>query len=108
MRAGERPADWRDNLDKGRQRLRSQAGPAPDELEPADQKVFDALRQWRADAARAANVPAYVVFHDSTLRALAVARPRSSAQLLAVAGIGPVKAGRFGEDVLRVIAASSP
>jgi DNA helicase-2/ATP-dependent DNA helicase PcrA len=105
MRAGERPADWRDNIDKGRQRLR--AGPAPDELDPGQQKVFDALRQWRADAARAANVPAYVVFHDSTLRALAAARPRSSEQLLAVAGIGPVKAGRFGADVLRVIAASS-
>jgi DNA helicase II / ATP-dependent DNA helicase PcrA len=106
MRAGERPADWRDNLDRERQRLR--AGPPPDELDPADRRVFDALRQWRADAARAANVPAYVVFHDSTLRALALARPRSNAQLLAVAGIGPVKAGRFGADVLRVIAASSP
>jgi DNA helicase-2/ATP-dependent DNA helicase PcrA len=119
MRAGERPADWRGNIERERQRLKTgrtprrepgarvRAGAAADELEPADRLVFDALRQWRSEAARATNVPAYVVFHDSTLRAIAVARPGSAHELLAVAGIGPVKAGRFGTDVLRVVAASS-
>jgi len=118
MRAGERPADWRANLDRERQRLRTgRAGRreqssatralADIELVPADHRLFDALRQWRSDAARAAKVPAYVVFHDSTLRAIAVARPGSAKELLAVAGVGPVKAGRFGAEVLRIIAASS-
>jgi DNA helicase-2/ATP-dependent DNA helicase PcrA len=124
LRVGERPADWRENLERQRRRLddgragrsgragrraRSAGGgtDGDDELEPADRQVFEALRQWRADAARAANVPAYVVFHDSTLRAIAVARPGSAEELLTVAGIGPVKAGRFGSDVLRVVAASS-
>jgi DNA helicase-2/ATP-dependent DNA helicase PcrA len=121
MRAGERPADWRDNLDRERQRLRTGQGgrgaahrgrPATgvrvaDELSAADRPVFDALRQWRAEAARAASVPAYVVFHDTTLRAIAACRPGSPEQLLAIAGVGPVKAGRFGADVLRVVAAAS-
>ena len=120
MRSGQRPADWRPNLDRERQRLRTVAGgrrepkrgrpgagaPAA-ELAPADRHLFDALRQWRAEAARAANVPAYVVFHDSTLLAIAEARPGSHEQLLAVTGVGPVKAGRFGPDVLRIVAASA-
>jgi superfamily II DNA helicase RecQ len=68
--------------------------------------LFDDLRRWRSETARASNVPAYVVFADSTLRELAMARPRTPAELLAVSGIGPVKAGRFGADVLRIVAAA--
>jgi DNA helicase-2/ATP-dependent DNA helicase PcrA len=49
-------------------------------------------------------VPAYVIFHDSTLEAVARARPRSPAALLRMPGIGPVKATRFGDDVLAVVA----
>jgi superfamily II DNA helicase RecQ len=49
-------------------------------------------------------VPAYVVLHDKTLRALAAAQPRSQADLAAVSGFGPTKVERYGEDVLALIA----
>ncbi|MGH9244353.1 MAG: ATP-dependent DNA helicase UvrD2 [Acidimicrobiales bacterium] len=116
MRAGEEPADWREHLERERRRLRGAEGrpsrggrpktPAPSEVAPADRELFDALRRWRAEAARAANVPAYVVFHDTTLRAIAGARPASPTELLAVAGVGKVKASRFGDAVLLLVAAN--
>jgi DNA helicase-2/ATP-dependent DNA helicase PcrA len=67
--------------------------------------VFDALKAWRRDRARAADVPAYVVFSDQTLRALAKHQPASRAQLANMPGIGPAKLERFADDVLQVIAA---
>ena len=67
-------------------------------------ELFEALRSWRRDQARAADVPAFVIFNDATLTAIARHRPRSAAQLLKVPGIGPVKAQRFGPDVLRIVA----
>jgi len=72
----------------------------------ADPDVVTALKAWRMDAARTAGVPAYVIFHDTTLAALAEAMPESDDDLLAVPGIGPVKVERYGADVLRVIAAA--
>jgi DNA helicase-2/ATP-dependent DNA helicase PcrA len=69
--------------------------------------VLRALKQWRADQARAAAVPAYVIFHDRTLEAVAAARPRTREQLLALPGVGPVKVNRYGDDVLEVVASSA-
>jgi DNA helicase-2/ATP-dependent DNA helicase PcrA len=66
--------------------------------------VLHALRAWRADKARAAAVPAYVIFHDRTLEAVAEARPRTHDQLLALPGVGPVKVNRYGDDLLDVVA----
>jgi len=71
-----------------------------------DPEVFTALKEWRSQAARAANVPAYVIFHDTTLAAVAEARPSSRDALLAIPGLGPVKAERYGEALLRVVADS--
>jgi DNA helicase-2/ATP-dependent DNA helicase PcrA len=51
----------------------------------------------------ASGVPAYVVFSDATLRAVAVVRPASRDALLDVSGIGPVKVERFGDDVLGIV-----
>ena len=68
--------------------------------------MLHALKQWRADKARAAAVPAYVIFHDSTLEAVAEARPSTHAQLLALPGVGPVKVNRYGDDLLEVVAAN--
>ena len=70
----------------------------------ADPDVLTALKAWRSEAARTAGVPAYVIFHDTTLAALAEALPETESQLLAVPGIGPVKADRYGAGVLRVLA----
>ena len=76
----------------------------PDELDPANTELFESLRAWRKQKAKEADVPAYVIFNDATLVALATARPSTRAQLLRVSGLGAVKAQRFGDDVLRIVA----
>ncbi|MDQ3462483.1 MAG: HRDC domain-containing protein [Actinomycetota bacterium] len=53
-------------------------------------------------------VPAFVVFHDTTLAAIAEARPASRDALLALPGLGPVKAERYGEALLAVVATGNP
>jgi superfamily II DNA helicase RecQ len=62
------------------------------------------LRAWRLERARADSVPPYVVFHDSVLRAIADAQPASLGELAQIAGVGPAKLDRYGEDVLDVLA----
>ncbi|MFZ4518740.1 MAG: ATP-dependent DNA helicase UvrD2 [Microthrixaceae bacterium] len=92
---------------RARAAVGSSANATPARKEPADaadRRLFSALREWRRRRAAAADVPAFVVFDDRTLTALAERRPRTRAQLLAVPGIGPAKAERFGEEVLALIA----
>ncbi len=72
-----------------------------------DEAVFERLREWRAEQAKEASVPAYVVFTDLTLIALAEARPGTDTELLAVSGIGRTKLERYGADVLAICAAST-
>lgn len=69
-----------------------------------DDPAVAAVKAWRLATARAANVPAFVVFTDATLEALLEIRPTSPAELLAVPGIGPVKVDRYGGDILEVLA----
>ncbi|MEO8744103.1 MAG: ATP-dependent DNA helicase RecQ [Candidatus Dormiibacterota bacterium] len=69
-------------------------------------ETLDRLRQWRLETARASSVPAYVVFHDATLAAIAAARPASLADLLRVPGVGDSKLRRYGEEVLEVLRAT--
>src|SRR5260370_876444 len=66
-------------------------------------ETLDRLRRWRLETARAAGVPAYVVFHDSTLNAIAVAQPSSLSALLRVPGVGDSKLRRYGEEGLDVL-----
>jgi ATP-dependent DNA helicase RecQ len=73
---------------------------------PADEGLFERLRAWRLERARADEVPAFVVLHDATLRELATAKPASEEDLAAVKGFGPTKLERYADDVLAVIAAS--
>jgi DNA helicase-2/ATP-dependent DNA helicase PcrA len=117
LTAGEVPADWRAFFaeraerdgqqqlvtSSGRRKGASRAAGALSDLDDDGQRLFEALKQWRAGVAKGASVPAYVVFHDSTLEAIAGARPRSNADLLALPGLGPVKVGRYGEGVLEVV-----
>jgi ATP-dependent DNA helicase RecQ len=65
---------------------------------------FEALRAWRATAARAQGVPAYVVFHDATLRAMAELAPADLDALSTVSGVGAAKLARYGAQVLAVLA----
>jgi DNA helicase II / ATP-dependent DNA helicase PcrA len=71
----------------------------------ADGPVAEALRAWRRKRAEADGVPAYVVFNDRTLAALAERRPGSRGELLAVEGIGPAKLDRYGDELLGLLAA---
>ena len=86
-------------------RARSDGGRRPvEDLPDEDVPVFNALRGLRARLAREQNVPAYVVFHDSTLRAIARERPSTRPQLSRVEGIGAAKVERYGDAVLEVLA----
>lgn len=71
-----------------------------------EEQTFDALRQWRKDVALAAEVPAFVVFTDATLTAIAEARPASLEELARLAGVGPSKLEKYGEAVLEVLTES--
>ena len=64
--------------------------------------------EWRRNLARASSVPAYVIFHDSTLRTVAAERPTTRPALLDVAGIGPVKVERYGDAVLDLVRTHAP
>ncbi|WP_240325606.1 DNA helicase RecQ [Sphingomonas mesophila] len=66
--------------------------------------LFEALRAWRRERAKAQGVPPYVIFHDSTLRAVAAARPGNAAELSRVEGIGDIKLERHGESLLAALA----
>lgn len=70
-----------------------------------DEAVYDALRLWRKERAAADKVPAYCVFTDATLTALAEMRPLDVAGLVAVPGIGAAKVEKYGDDVLELCAA---
>ena len=70
-------------------------------------EMMDRLRRWRLETARASGVPAYVIFHDSTLTAIAAARPSSLADLLRVSGVGDLKLRKYGAEVLEVVRGSS-
>jgi ATP-dependent DNA helicase RecQ len=69
-------------------------------------EMMDRLRRWRSETARASGVPAYVVFHDSTLTAIAAARPSNLADLLRISGVGDSKLRKYGEEVLEVLRGS--
>jgi ATP-dependent DNA helicase RecQ len=81
---------------------RRPGAPAPADVDPA---LFEALRAWRAEQAKAQGVPAYVILHDKTLHELAARRPASLEELLDVPGIGQAKAERYGAGLLAVVAA---
>ncbi|MBS0426827.1 MAG: DNA helicase RecQ [Proteobacteria bacterium] len=83
----------------------SSTAPAAAALDATGQARFAALKTWRAEVAKAHNLPAYVIFHDATLAAIAERAPATLADLQGISGIGASKLQKYGEDVLRVCAA---
>ncbi|MBF6086852.1 DNA helicase RecQ [Nocardia cyriacigeorgica] len=77
----------------------------PVDLAPEDVALFEKLREWRAATAKEQGVPAYVVFHDATLRDIAARKPADLRGLGAVGGVGENKLAKYGEQVLEVLAA---
>jgi ATP-dependent DNA helicase RecQ len=67
--------------------------------------VFDQLRAWRAASAKEQGVPAYVIFHDATLREIAILSPSTLAELGAVSGVGENKLAKYGQQILDTLGA---
>ncbi|HET6604531.1 MAG TPA: DNA helicase RecQ [Xanthomonadaceae bacterium] len=90
----------RDHRPRRRERLAGLSPPTGTELDEAALLRFESLRRWRADEARAQNVPAYVVFHDATLRAIAAESPPDLDALASIGGVGAAKLARYGCAIL--------
>jgi ATP-dependent DNA helicase RecQ len=87
----------------------SGSGPAlvAADLSEAASGVFESLRAWRAAAAKEQGVPAYVIFHDATLRQIAADSPGSLAELSRVSGVGEAKLERYGQQILDLLGGES-
>ena len=107
---GERQVQLRESISQpggARKRRDSRSAPAAAAgLTGDSQARFAALKAWRAEVAREHNLPAYVIFHDATLAAIAAAAPRSVDDLHGISGIGQKKLEAYGDEVIRVVAAA--
>ncbi|TPG41190.1 DNA helicase RecQ [Sphingomonas koreensis] len=83
-----------------RERRRGRGGGTPN---PTGDPLFEALRERRRDLAKEAQVPPYVIFHDSVLREMAALRPGSLAQMSNISGVGAKKLEAYGDAFLQVI-----
>ncbi|MBA4007053.1 MAG: ATP-dependent DNA helicase RecQ, partial [Delftia sp.] len=82
----------------------TQPNAAAASLGPDAQVRFINLKAWRAEVAREHNLPAYVIFHDATLAAIAERNPASLDDLQGISGMGAKKLDAYGAEVLRVVA----
>jgi superfamily II DNA helicase RecQ len=89
---------WGERIDKGGTKGRLVPG-----IGTGDPQLVERLKAWRLDQARSQGVPAFVVFNDRTLDALASLRPSSSEGLLAVPGIGPAKLEAYGDELIELL-----
>lgn len=98
-KASAKPRADRQLIDKSR------IGTEVADVAPVDEAAYEALRTWRREVSKEHSVPAYTVFHDSTLKELARIRPQSLTQLRAISGIGATKLERYGEALLQILGA---
>ena len=80
------------------------AKPAAVELSPEAAPVFERLRAWRGATAKEQGVPAYVIFHDATLRQIATEAPATLEELSRISGVGENKLAKYGADLLAALA----
>jgi len=102
---GERKVELRRDIERKRDKSvrATRTAAATSDLPPHAMSHFDALRHLRARLAREQNVPAYVIFHDATLRAIAAEAPRDLTELARISGVGASKLERYGEKVLETL-----
>ncbi|MGZ4281109.1 MAG: ATP-dependent helicase [Gaiellaceae bacterium] len=74
--------------------------------EEPDDPTYVALKRWRLQRSKSDEIPAYVVFHNSTLAEIAARRPTTIAELASVPGVGPAKLERYGDEVLAALEAA--
>jgi len=103
---GEQPVPLRRDVLGRATTTRVRKASVPEAVAEGDRDLFEALRAWRAEQAREQGVPAYIVFGDATLRALADKRPRTPDDLSGITGIGAKKREAYGDAVLAVIASA--
>ena len=101
------PVDARELIADARARI-GRPDRAQRTVSERDAALFGALVEWRRNLSRAAGSPAYVVFNNETLAAIASARPRTRRALLALPGVGPVKVERYGDAVLALVGEHDP
>ncbi|MGX5693504.1 DNA helicase RecQ [Dermacoccus abyssi] len=107
---GERQLAMRTEPERRKTRSSSGGGKsakATADLTGAEAELFEQLRAWRAATAKEQGVPAYVVFHDATLRAIATAAPTTIVALGKISGVGAAKLDRYGPGVLETVAAAT-
>jgi superfamily II DNA helicase RecQ len=97
------PADL-DRLLDSRDKSPSRKPAKDSETEPeVDEALFQALRTWRLERARAQSIPAFAVFHDSHLRAIAARKPTTVEDLAKLKGVGSRKLARYGAEVVELV-----
>ena len=67
-------------------------------------ELYERLRAWRLEKARADSVPPFVIFSDETLRGITALKPQTPQALLAIRGVGPAKVEKYGVEVLAIVA----
>jgi ATP-dependent DNA helicase RecQ len=87
----------------GRERSRARSRSLGADLTPADEELFQRLKELRKALADRQRVPAYIVFSDKVLLEMAVRRPSNEIELLDVSGVGPAKLRKYGSDFLAVL-----
>lgn len=105
---GEVPVQLRESVStpadrKAKRGTATAVAKAPASLDAGGQNRYLALKAWRAEVAKEHNLPAYVIFHDATLAAIAERAPQSLDDLQGISGIGAKKLDAYGQEVLRVM-----
>lgn len=107
--AGKQPVGLRSVTDKktglaaAKQALKASTVNAANALTKADAQLLADLKEWRRNVARAHDLPAFTIFNDRTLVAIAAARPTTRTALLDISGVGPAKLDRHGDEVLAIV-----
>lgn len=102
LQRGHRPVDWKAEIVKSRSAV-AKTVPKRSSKNPVDDPLFEALRKWRSGRAKAADVPAYLIFNDQSLRAMAKRQPTTKGQLAGISGVGPVKLERYAADIIKLV-----
>jgi ATP-dependent DNA helicase RecQ len=103
-REPERPA----RAAKAAKAAKGAKGKAPIEMPAEAAPIFESLRAWRGATAKEQGVPAYVIFHDATLREIATTKPTTLAELGTISGIGENKLAKYGQPILDTLGGTAP